>query len=338
MSISLTTDPIMPDSENTVSGANSLGVFLGTDGETVSEANTMAIMGGNVGIGTVAPSSGTGGPLKLDVEGNVGAQNYCDADGNNCFTATDVGSGSNLWEEVSGVLRPVSASPKVAWGIGSHATGWGSTAFGIESLARGEGSVAWGLGDTDGDSHPPTADGDGSTAWGAVTYANGYLSTVWGSHNHANGWGSTAWGYRSRANGWGSTAWGIGSHAGSYLETSLGRYPLNTAGNATSWVATDTLFEIGNGTADNARSNALTVLKNGNVGIGTASPQSALHIPDGKYLQIEDNNAGAPPAADCDHSSEFGRLSIGAANNRFYICMGAAGWGYTSISTIPMPP
>ena len=34
---------------------------------------------------------------------------------------------------------------------------------------------------------------------------------------------------------------------------------------------TNRLFEIGNGTADNARSNAMTVLANGNVGIGTTN-------------------------------------------------------------------
>lgn len=37
--------------------------------------------GGNVGIGTASPSAG----LKLDVEGKVGATEYCNKDGVNCF-------------------------------------------------------------------------------------------------------------------------------------------------------------------------------------------------------------------------------------------------------------
>lgn len=45
---------------------------------------------GPVGIGTVSPSSG----LTLDVEGKVGATEYCDENGNNCFTADGVGGGS----------------------------------------------------------------------------------------------------------------------------------------------------------------------------------------------------------------------------------------------------
>lgn len=42
---------------------------------------------GSIGMGDASPDSGTGGQLKLDVEGNVGASAYCDASGNNCFTA-----------------------------------------------------------------------------------------------------------------------------------------------------------------------------------------------------------------------------------------------------------
>ena len=43
-------------------------------------------------------------------------------------------------------------------------------------------------------------------------------------------------------------------------------------------MATDPIFEIGIGTADDARANAMTVLKNGNVGIGLTSPTTALEI------------------------------------------------------------
>lgn len=71
----------------------------------------------------------------------------------------------------------------------------------------------------------------------------------------------------------------------------------------------------------------------GNVGIGKNDPQSALHVPDGKYLQAEDNNAGAPPAADCDNNAERGRLSIDTTNNRLYVCNGATrGWDYVALT------
>ena len=72
----------------------------------------------------------------------------------------------------------------------------------------------------------------------------------------------------------------------------------------------------------------------GDVGVGgTTDPVSGLHIPDGKYLQIGDNNAGAPSAGDCDADAELGRMSIDTQNFRFYICNGATrGWDYFSLT------
>jgi hypothetical protein len=69
------------------------------------------------------------------------------------------------------------------------------------------------------------------------------------------------------------------------------------------------------------------------VGIDTTSPQSTLHVPDGKYLQAENNDAGAPPAADCDNNAERGRFSIDTTNNRLYVCNGATrGWDYATLT------
>jgi len=47
---------------------------------------------GDVGIGDTTPD----GSLKLDVNGNIGANNYCDGAGNNCIAATALGDGDNL--------------------------------------------------------------------------------------------------------------------------------------------------------------------------------------------------------------------------------------------------
>jgi hypothetical protein len=77
----------------------------------------------------------------------------------------------------------------------------------------------------------------------------------------------------------------------------------------------------------------MRITAEGNVGIGTTNPQSALHVADGKYAQFEDNNAGPPPAADCDADTERGRISIDTANNRLYICNGAArGWDWVPLN------
>lgn len=82
-----------------------------------------------------------------------------------------------------------------------------------------------------------------------------------------------------------------------------------------------------------AQDSPLFIKRNtGNIGIGTITPQSTLHIPDGKYIQIEDNNIGVPPVNDCDSDLKRGRISIDTLNNRLYICNGAArGWDYINL-------
>ncbi len=89
--------------------------------------------GGNVGIGTTEPSGG----LKFDVEGKIGATEYCDENGVNCVAASEFGS----------------ASTNYAWmsmGCGSSAaycpscpSGWNlyATSSAISPLSGGTGYV-----------------------------------------------------------------------------------------------------------------------------------------------------------------------------------------------------
>jgi hypothetical protein len=111
------------------------------------------------------------------------------------------------------------------------------------------------------------------------TYVGAH-STAMGFNTIANGPYSVAIGYGTRASGTASTAMGLKSNAESYNSVAIGRYNVG-GGNPTSWIDSDPLFEIGIGNAglpfDN-RANALTVLKNGKVGIGTATPQSELAV------------------------------------------------------------
>jgi hypothetical protein len=85
-------------------------------------------------------------------------------------------------------------------------------------------------------------------------------------------------GYFSTASGVASTAMGYWTTAPSYGETAIGIFntaytPIGT----TEFNAADRLFVIGNGTFG-AGSNAMTVLKSGNVGIGTATPTQKLEV------------------------------------------------------------
>lgn len=60
--------------------------------------------------------------------------------------------------------------------------------------------------------------------------------------------------------------------SGTTMETIMGRYNAVTTGSNSAWTPTDPLLQIGNGNSETSRSNALTVLKNGNVGIITTTP------------------------------------------------------------------
>jgi hypothetical protein len=60
----------------------------------------------------------------------------------------------------------------------------------------------------------------------------------------------------------------------------------------------------------------------GNVGIGTATPQSTLQV--NGYIQLS-TVTGAPPAADCDAVAELGRMKVDPVGFNLYICT-SAGW------------
>ncbi|HEX8336436.1 MAG TPA: S8 family serine peptidase, partial [Pyrinomonadaceae bacterium] len=62
--------------------------------------------------------------------------------------------------------------------------------------------------------------------------------------------------------------------------------------------------------------------ESGNVGIGTANPQSALQV--NGYIQLSTVTA-APPAADCDAAAEMGRMKVDPTGFKLYVCT-SAGW------------
>ena len=118
------------------------------------------------------------------------------------------------------------------------------------------------------------------------------LSEAWAPDNIGNM--SFAYGENTEASGYASTAFGLGSSSPSAYETSIGTYnTFYTPNNPTGWHSNDRLFSIGNGQTHDAKSNALTVLKNGNIGIGTETPTQKLEI-NGK-LKLSDD--AKPPVA-----------------------------------------
>ncbi|MBW6478512.1 MAG: tail fiber domain-containing protein, partial [Bacteroidales bacterium] len=94
----------------------------------------------------------------------------------------------------------------------------------------------------------------------------------------ASGPMSLAWRQNTVASGNYSLALGLFTRAEAFNSTALGRYNIG-GGTPSVWVATDPLFEIGNGPSGANRNNALTILKNGRIGIGIHYPAHHLTIP-----------------------------------------------------------
>lgn len=111
-----------------------------------------------------------------------------------------------------------------------------------------------------------TAEGYGNTVSGDYSHAEGSVNTASSYHAHAEGSTNTASAPQAHAEGYGTTASGAHSHAGGAYtvagyanQTAIGEYNDNKA---------TTLLEVGNGTADSARSNAFEVHSNGNIVAG----------------------------------------------------------------------
>lgn len=183
----------------------------------------------------------------------------------------------------SGYNTKASGSYSAAMGFGSTASGEASTALGSSTASNG-GATAMGSSATASGYNSTaigliaTASGNYSTAIGTGTVASGSLSTAMGTST-ASGNSSTAFGFGTVARGDASTSMGYLTQAKAYGGSAAGLYN-DTMDNPLPETpfASDRIFQLGNGTANNARSNALTILRNGNTGIGNTDPGFRLDV------------------------------------------------------------
>ncbi len=168
-------------------------------------------------------------------------------------------------------------------GRANTSSGTASFTNGINNTASGGSSVALGL---------------GAIATGANAFAAGNNPIASATNTAAIGYdvGATAEyavviGSESIASGNKSSALGSGLRSLSYRETAVGSFNETYVPNSTnSWNVSDRVFSVGNGSSDANRSNAFTILKNGNSGFGTTTPDTTLHVV-GK-MKYEDGTQG----------------------------------------------
>ncbi len=127
--------------------------------------------------------------------------------------------------------------------------------------------------------------GNWSFAGGLNTKALGAGAFSFGNQNSAYGESSIALGGKSNLSlGTGSFTTGSGNTAFSSYETVIGSFAtLYSANDPTGFDGSDRVFRIGIGTSS-LRKDALTVFKNGKVGIGTTSPLEKLHVVGGVMI------------------------------------------------------
>ena len=243
-----------------------LSVLIGLFGSTGLHAQTDLLSASSTGTNPVDFEFRSDGVL-------ISKGNY----GVGSLLSTDQGAGTRmLWYPALAAFRAghVSGSQwnlanigqySVALGNNNQASGQCSTAMGNYSVASSQCSTAIG--------GMSIAIGFISTAMGQST-ASGAYSTAMGMQSNASGQNSTAMGFATTASGVYSTAMGIVTTATSFCSTAVGAFNIG-GGNASTWVPTDPLFEIGNGgggpygnpAMNGKSSDALVVYKNGNTTI-----------------------------------------------------------------------
>lgn len=189
------------------------------------------------------------------------------------------------WSVATGRLTIASGEASTAIGASTTASGLTSTAMGRLTTASGDYSTSMGK-YTNATGYASIAIGDSTLASGTMSFASGFrttasgfYSTALGETTTATGNYSTALGRNTGAFGVASTAMGVGIQARGYAGTVIGMYNDPTMSPVEPFPSSITpLFVIGNGDDDANRSNAMVVIKTGNVGIGTNEPAARLDV------------------------------------------------------------
>ena len=134
----------------------------------------------------------------------------------------------------------------------------------------------------------------------------GNYSIAFGENTIAKGDRSSAFGENTTAFGTNSVALGRETNADASASLVIGRFNVG-GGTSDNWISADPVFEIGNGTSDARTNNAVTVLKNGNVGIGGSNPVSKLSVG-------TDGNISATLSSLSSASSGFGIYGLASGS------------------------
>lgn len=235
------------------------GSYEGTANEAKAPGSTA------LGGGVVAKSDGSHAEGVLTTAGRVAESEIGSKAANEAITKAVSTINSN-GGDISG------SGPELAirlGGFGAHAEGMNSQALGSAAHAEGSNNEAI--------ANSAHAEGDATKAYGQASHSEGYQTHAFGNQSHAEGADTYARSYEAHAEGKGTEANGKHSHAeGFYTEANgedshaEGKYTIangeaqHVQGIYNYPLGDDYLHIVGNGTSDNARSNAYALDRNGN--------------------------------------------------------------------------
>ncbi len=240
-----------------IGSRNGVGFHIGD--ETAGVSLLVIDAAGNAGIGTNSPSSG----LKLDIEGKIGATEYCDQNGGNCVPAGSLSSGGSD-------------------NLGDHTATQTLDTQGIDfsrDSAQGHIDVDGALYRTNGqayitvDDNLYIRDANGDSSFRFITGNNPEIRMGTSTNN---GWNTIAMDSANSTKTLKIHGMGDSNH-----QLRFGRYGDNYQG----WEANPVVFDM------DADHNTFFVAGNSRVGIGTSSPAQKLHVngnirADGRHLYL----------------------------------------------------
>ncbi|WP_395744071.1 beta strand repeat-containing protein [Prosthecobacter sp.] len=166
----------------------------------------------------------------------------------------------------AGQYLPVTATTVAIGGadtvVGTYGIGMGLGVHAAENAV----SIGSFAGNNGGLENPSPFSGAGSVAIGMKALASGEKSITLGNWTFADGQSSIALGYNSVTRQHGGVAIGEGTESTQVGQVVIGAFNVRTDGSSTP-ADGDSLFILGNGTADNARSNAFVIKRNGDTAV-----------------------------------------------------------------------
>ena len=241
-------------------GSFRAGTIDGTQWDDANIGNNSVAMGNNsraTGSRSFAAGSGT---LASNAS-TVAMGDTATASGSSSVAMGRTSNANGNFSVAMGDATLASGASSVAMGLSTQASQSNTVAMGIDCRATASGAVAMG--------NDTRANGTNSFSIGSEATAGGANSFAMGNDTSSSGIASVALNRSTTASGENATALGISSTAQAYVSIVGGRF--NTlVGTTTSWVNTDPLLVLGNGTSGGARADAFTVFKDGKATLQTS--------------------------------------------------------------------